>query len=566
MPAQFQRIDAPDAAFGTLQAKSMIDGGQQMTQLGDALSKRALVLAEERNKARAYEAETELMNWQIDYLHNPETGAFNKRGNAAFDVTRTTMKTFDTKAKEIMDKMENDDQRARFQARLLDNSSNMFEQVSKFERDELFAYGKSARQGTLQTYKDAAAANAKNPVSAEPYYAQMEQTLAEDGQMAPDEIKAQVNAERSKNILTGIQQAVDSGDNETAYKNYDNFKDVMTGPDKATAEVVAENARMNVETTAKANELVMTATTKADAIRQAKALEAEKGKKWTDTLVTNLNTLYGQKEAVIDTTRNDNIRSAWTAIDAGKGVEVIPAWADPGTRAAMNKAISERSRGVVSTTDPVVLRRLRNQFQSRPGEFATANIAADLPKLSPQDRATVMGWQAEAAAGLSDSQLKANEQKFLSSTSIDKVGQTQFREMFGQNLTKGRKAEEDRYLARLDQEVEAEAERLGKSGLSRDEVKAIAVRLLRDGKVQRDNWFDEDVKEYQVKEGEQSKFYINYDRIPEDARIDARKTIKRINDAATRAKKYGNIIPDTKEGVERVYNATIMRRPLYNGD
>lgn len=562
-----QTANVPDAAFGTLNAQATQNLGKTLGDVGDTLNKRALVMQEERNKAKALEAEQALVNWQIDYLHNPQTGAYLKRGANALDITRETLKQYQTKLSETAVTLENDRQRELFTKRSMDNQGTLLEQVSKFERDELYNYSKDARKATAATYQAGAQANATNPAAMEQYLQKMAATMAEDTSTPKEVIDLTVNMERSKNILTGIQSNIDRGDYQGGINLYNAYKDKIVGKDADTAKLIASKATQTLETQSVAKLLVDTSGTQAEAVQAVRAMEDAKGKDWADEATTQVKKLYGEKELMINKDRSEGIRQSWDAIAAGSGTEVIPVWADTNTRKAMQKAIVDKASGKETVTDPTTMATLKKSYLAKPGEFATMDLSPYMNKLNDTDRKQVLKWQAESAAGISDAQMKAIQKTQLTDAKVQSEGKAVLTQAMGNKWfhNKNNADTRDQFLDRLDREVQLEAERQGKEGLSRDEVNGIAQKLLLDGRVSDGHWWwrDSSKKLFQVPEEEIAKFYVPYDKIPEAETLKIRQAIKANNQAMVKSGQRDRIIPETREGVERVFNAQKFKRETY---
>lgn len=558
-----QTADAPAAAFGTLNAQAMQQAGQTVQDVGSMLNKRALILQEERNKAKVKEAEAAIMNWQIDWLHNPEKGAYMRRGSSAINVTKETIKAQEEQAKSIAASLENDAQRSLLNDRMTTIQERLMEQVSKFERDELYNYGRAAGVAVTKSYEDAAAAAATNPEMSEMYLQGVYEKMLEDPRTPPAEAKLYVDRLRSRNILRGIQQNIDQGEYAAGIQMYDRYKDFIIGEEAQTAAGIAENARISVKTTGIANEIVGRTGTLADAVKEARAFEETEGQKFTEELVTRVKKQHAERQMQVDSERSAAVRQAWDGIEQGAGPEVIPIWASQGQRKSMLKAIEDKASGKETQTDPSVLVKLKKEYLEKPTQFATKDISGDLNSLSYSDRKQVLTWQAEAAAGLSDSQLKANRKKQLTASQIEREGRLVLRQSFGDGWLRKNIGQRDEYLNRLDQEVEMEAERLGKDSLTREEVQAVATRLLREGKVQRSGFFDRTAREYELTPEEKSKFYIPYGNIPEKDIVEIRKAIALNNKAMLKSGQRDRLIPNTREGVERLYNAKQFNRSMF---
>jgi len=558
-----QNIDAPAAAFGGQNAQALVNLGKEGQRGADMMHERAMVIATTRNKARAEEARAALIRAQTDFLHNPEKGIYRRRGANAMDVTRETVKWYDEQSKVIANGLENDEQRQLFNQTLVDTRMSTEEQVSKFERDELYNYGRDARTASIKTYEDAAAANSTNVQVVDEYLNKSKEMQIEDG-VPPEAADLNVNRKRSTIFLTNLQNRIDTGDYAQAIMYFEGNKEAFVGDDVGVAEKIVSNARMTVDTTAQAEEIIARSPTLADAIKEARATAETKGTEYADTLITRVNKLDGERKTALDQERTAATRQSWDAIDAGKGPEVIPVWADRSTRESMLRAISDRAQGKEVVTDYTTMANLKKSYQETPGKFATQDITKDLNKLSATDRKQVLTWQAEAAAGISDEQMKENKKALLATEEVRDEGREAMRLAYGQEFM-NRKSSKDQialFQEKLDYAVSLEKERLKKDGLSRKEVREIANSLLLKGKVSRFG-YDTPTAAFQVPDDQRDKFYVPHSKIPEAERLKVRQAIKQNNRQMKDAGQFDRMIPDTKEGVERVYNAKRFNRDMF---
>lgn len=87
-PAAYQRIDAPSAAFGSLQADALKDAGTAVQRLGAQWGEKALDIAKENNELSA-------LNYQADYekqlnqkLYDPQNGILMRQGKNALGADK----------------------------------------------------------------------------------------------------------------------------------------------------------------------------------------------------------------------------------------------------------------------------------------------------------------------------------------------------------------------------------------------------------------------------------------------------------------------------------------------
>jgi lysozyme family protein len=80
---QKQQIDAPSAAFGSLQAQQLIQSGTALGRLSEQWNRRAINIQDEANELTALKMETDIENEMTDFLYNPQSGLLTKKGQNA---------------------------------------------------------------------------------------------------------------------------------------------------------------------------------------------------------------------------------------------------------------------------------------------------------------------------------------------------------------------------------------------------------------------------------------------------------------------------------------------------
>lgn len=87
-PSAFQRIDAPDAAFGTLQAKALVEGGTAIQRLGQQWGEKTLDLQKEANQLAALERQNADERRLNSIFYDPQNGILTRKGRSALDADK----------------------------------------------------------------------------------------------------------------------------------------------------------------------------------------------------------------------------------------------------------------------------------------------------------------------------------------------------------------------------------------------------------------------------------------------------------------------------------------------
>lgn len=144
----------PLAAFGAAKGAALQDIGNAAFSTGANIQARQQELAKENNKLKAIQSKTAFDDLKREYFYNPETGVFSKKGGDTLNATKNAQEFYNTKTKEIMDGMENDEQRQYFAGLISSDRNSTLESVANFEMkqrdnwttDTLGAYKKSKMQ------------------------------------------------------------------------------------------------------------------------------------------------------------------------------------------------------------------------------------------------------------------------------------------------------------------------------------------------------------------------------------------------------------------------------------
>jgi len=131
--------------------------GAGLQRLGQGVT--TLVVEEQRKQSEiaVLEADRKLSSWTIDSLHNPETGALNRRGKDSFGLPEEIVPAFDKTVADIEKGLTNDAQRQAFRRLSSGRRKEIDQTIARhvstemraFENQELEAYIKNARTAAL---------------------------------------------------------------------------------------------------------------------------------------------------------------------------------------------------------------------------------------------------------------------------------------------------------------------------------------------------------------------------------------------------------------------------------
>lgn len=87
-----QTIDAPAAAFGSLNAEATIRSGEQTQKTGTLLDARANKMQDESNALRVMELDSQAQREAMDFIYNPNTGLLTQKGGNALGAQQQAQK------------------------------------------------------------------------------------------------------------------------------------------------------------------------------------------------------------------------------------------------------------------------------------------------------------------------------------------------------------------------------------------------------------------------------------------------------------------------------------------
>lgn len=484
----------------TDQVAAQVIGGAAEYALGKAGE---LIKAERQraNRTALMEAENRLAAWENERLYNPESGAYSQKGKSAMGLPETVGDEYRTLVDEVQANLSNDEQREAFaeiQAKRglqLDLSirRHVLQEMNAYEANELANYVDNARNAAIANAHDPRRVGLEigNAVSAI-------ETQGRDLGWGDEEVEAKVAQVRTQ-IHTGVIDRYLSEDRvDAATVYFEETRGQINGDSIAKIERALEEGSLRVEAQEKSDEIIAAGGSQAEMRAKARELTG----KLRDEVMSRIEHEWTVKERQEREAKEAGSRSIYDAIEGGAGlaaIERLPAWREMSgpERASARRYLEDRAAGIPTRTNLRRYYELIDLASSKPEEFATLNLYADVGRLSESDFKSLAGLQASTRRRESTddtlSPLRTRSQ-LLS----DIMGRSGLEADSEQGLTVRRE---------LDRRVEAYQQNTGRE-MSNADIETMADRLVSDVVLQRGSWlsflpggapfFDQTKKAYDV--------------------------------------------------------------------
>lgn len=235
--------------------------GEGLRRVGQALQEVDLAEKKRQSEIAVLEADRKLSSWTVQNLHNPETGALNRRGKDAFGMPDEVLPAFDKNTAEIEKGLTNDAQRQAFR-QLASGRRGEIEQtvtrhvageMRRFEDSELDAYIKNAHAAALAN-PDVARNEIERQRLAISSYA------ARNG-MGPEWLKLKVGETNSATHLGVVDGLLARGQDQQAAAYFQANGQQFLAEDRTRAEKALEVGTLRGASQRAADEITATYTT-----------------------------------------------------------------------------------------------------------------------------------------------------------------------------------------------------------------------------------------------------------------------------------------------------------------
>ncbi len=154
-----QRLNTNADMFGANKGRDMVNAGRQLQDASNRLDAIAMEQKELLEKSQLLEAEKNLEDYENAILHDPEKGAYAKKGKSAFGLSNLIGNDYDKFSQGITKGFTSQRQRLNIERLIEARRSRMLGNLQNHERRELNSYYDGQLKARIQGSVDSAANN-----------------------------------------------------------------------------------------------------------------------------------------------------------------------------------------------------------------------------------------------------------------------------------------------------------------------------------------------------------------------------------------------------------------------
>jgi len=250
MAIQIPTINGPSVGSRGLPAPQVRE--QPADTSGLALGQAALGFAgqvfqksqEDADQAALIKAESELSDWKLGTMFNPENGVYSRKGGNALDITNQTLPSFDKQVERLGSSLTNDRQKARWQQITASQRNSLNSELNRYEFGERQNYYDEADKASINSAAAGATSYYQDPGQVAYYQNKGSRVIVANGQrkgLPAESIEQNVQAFNS-NLAVGVIDRMVSDDPLKAQQYYATASRAMLPDDRAKVEKVLGTA------------------------------------------------------------------------------------------------------------------------------------------------------------------------------------------------------------------------------------------------------------------------------------------------------------------------------------
>lgn len=336
-PEVSRPVALPEGAAGGFEAKAMQQAGRMLGDIADEGVRIALDMRQKADDAAVLEAANSWDERTTQYLNDPDTGLFNRKGKGAKGMSGEASTWFGKLEGDIMKGLENENQRSLFSKYILRNRSSKVDSIARHERAEFQNYRVDV---TNQAVTNAVNTIAANYADDEIFEAQLDTaenallTLLSD--QGEEVVAAKVKALRSAAHEARLAQWLEANP-RAAEAYFKKYKDGIDGTNHAKWTKAIDTQTAVIWTQEEADKLVKRFGSETAALRYIR--EHYEGDK-ENSLVTAVKTRYNERDAArAEATRVRNERIADVVEGAASATELDATLAKMGVPQAKRRTL-----------------------------------------------------------------------------------------------------------------------------------------------------------------------------------------------------------------------------------
>lgn len=506
--------------------------------LGSAVADIAEREIDKADQIAVLEADRRLVETETALLHDPKTGALNRRGRDAFAVPEEALGAFDAQVAAIEQGLRGDRQRLAFRRSATGRRLDLDRALQRHVAGEIKAYDSAQTDAYLSNELAAGIAAAGDAdriaLAGERLRAAVVDHAARNG-LPPEWVQQKTGETQTKLHGGVIERLLATQQDRAAAAYYDAHKDSIVGTERARLEKALEVGSTRGESQRQADAILAQYPDRAAALTAAKAI-AEPAVR--DAVETRLRQAFADREQARAERERTLFRNAATAVErTGDTTQVAPSvWAE--LEPAHRTALETRARQVREGVEPVTnyqryydLMGLASADETR-HKFVQVDLMQYRGELSNRHFEELARLQGSLRTGTkADEALDGYRTK---KQIVDDSMRTIGLDPTVTDKTSKKKAEQvNLFRRRVDEEILALQAQTGKKATGQD-VQTIVDNLLIKGTVPGSGWLWDDSKRlYELKPGE--AIDIPADEIPPSERAKIEEALKRRNVAVTPA-------------------------------
>ena len=225
LPNQKQQIVAPDAAFGSEQARATQKASQNLAKRAQQLDAIAQEMQRREDETRILEAETQLEQWETEHLFTGDNAVLNRKGNQAFGSTKGSLETFEKFSQDLEKSLTSERQRHIFKRLRTRAQSSLARTVSRHESGQRTVWEQSVRAAAIESTRDRALLHYSDPEERQASLDRLEGLVRENSAGMPEElIQQRIENERTL-VHSSIIDKISVEDEGAAKSYYEQHKD-----------------------------------------------------------------------------------------------------------------------------------------------------------------------------------------------------------------------------------------------------------------------------------------------------------------------------------------------------
>lgn len=376
---------------------------------GEAERMGAAIFRDLQEKERKAAHETAMLkasngfsDWKNQYLYDPNTGALNKKGEAALPLPEEAKEQFEKLANELEKGMSTDEQRAAFQ-RLRGNEWQALDlQVRRHTFGEMQQYRQTELENHINNSSNAAVQSYADPKMVGLELNKAVTAIRTSGPslgLGQEAIDAKVDAVQSKVHVGVINNLLADEKSAEAQAYYEATSGQINGELQDGVKKALEEGSVRASAQKHADQIEKEGGTLAQQLEKAKGLPPKE----REHVEQRLEHRAILREKAKRDAEEDVMREAYDTIDStGDVANIDPAtWSsfNGSTRSAMIAYSKQKAAGNEPETDWAQYYRLTDTAAQSPNDFARVNLLNYRPYLSDTEYKQLVGLQSSIKSG-----------------------------------------------------------------------------------------------------------------------------------------------------------------------